>query len=149
MTWMQVLNGKPFELLAPTAEQVRLGEIAHALAGLNRFCGHSNPYISVAEHSIRVARILEETGHRDDPTILLYGLLHDAHEAYTGDMTRPLQLALQVECPGFKQAWARIQHDIQCCIHEAAGLPGKVDLAISDIVHRADLQALTTSAVSC
>jgi hypothetical protein len=46
----------------------------------------------VAQHSQLVARaVLDEWG---SPTEAMYGLLHDASEAYLGDMVRPLKLTM-------------------------------------------------------
>lgn len=59
-------------------------DIAHALSLTCRFCGHSSSYYSVAEHSIHVANNCPEE-------LYLEGLMHDAPEAYLGDVTSPLK----------------------------------------------------------
>lgn len=60
-------------------------EIAESLARQCRFNGHLG-WESVAVHSVRVARRLEHM----PPPVRLAALLHDAHEAYTGDVPGPL-----------------------------------------------------------
>lgn len=61
-------------------------EISFALSNINRYNGHVGCY-SVAEHCVRVARQLPDE-------LMLAGLLHDAHEAYYGDITAPLKRLL-------------------------------------------------------
>ncbi|MBI4800335.1 MAG: phosphohydrolase [Desulfarculus sp.] len=85
--WNQVHSGRAFYPLDPRPEDVDLGDIAHALANLCRYNGHSRRFYSVAEHSVHVSRALP-------PGLALWGLLHDAAEAYLGDFTRPLKQAV-------------------------------------------------------
>ncbi|XXF10170.1 phosphohydrolase [Pseudomonas sp. D2-3] len=88
MTWILTNQGIRFELLNPTAEMIHPADIAHSLARLCRFNGHTSQHYSVAEHSYRVHELVE-------PEHQLHALLHDATEAYIGDMTRPLKLAMR------------------------------------------------------
>jgi hypothetical protein len=69
----------PFEL---KPEDVVIEDIAHSLACLNRFCGHTSRPISVGQHSVYVARLCEGTRFE------MKALLHDAAEAYFGEITR-------------------------------------------------------------
>lgn len=62
-----------------------IGEIAESLSRICRFNGHLG-WESVATHSIRVARALGYAA----PRVQLAALLHDAHEAYIGDIPGPL-----------------------------------------------------------
>ena len=67
-------------------------DIAHALSLQCRFNGHCDTHYSVAEHSVDVAnKILDKTG---DALLSMTGLLHDAAEAYTGDVISPLKKLL-------------------------------------------------------
>lgn len=76
------------------AAKVKVLDIAHALAKLNRFNGHTARLYSVAEHSLHCVTVMErELGIRH-PAALMCALMHDAHEAYLGDMSRPVQAAL-------------------------------------------------------
>lgn len=59
-------------------------DIAHALSLMPRFAGHSPRFISVAQHSVEVS----ETCAPDDA---LWGLLHDASEAYLMDIPSPIK----------------------------------------------------------
>lgn len=68
----------PFDL-APSDIDIR--DIAHALALINRFVGHTPAPISVAQHSVYVSRLCDER-------YALQGLLHDASEAFLGDVSK-------------------------------------------------------------
>jgi 5'-nucleotidase len=90
MSWIQTYVGKQFWPLAPRAEDLDILDIAHSLSLQCRFNGHSRVFYSVADHSVRVAENLP----RD---LALWGLLHDAAEAYLGDLSRPLKSQLEAQ----------------------------------------------------
>lgn len=71
-------------ILSPAVHDIRIEDIAHSLAQSPRFNGHGKFPFSVAQHSMNVARML-------DNNLKLAGLLHDAAEAYIGDSTSPLK----------------------------------------------------------
>ena len=83
-SWIQTFSGLAFYPLDPRPEDIRIEDIAHALALQCRFTGHSRLFYSVAEHSVHVSYLCE-------PEDALWGLLHDASEAYLGDVSRPLK----------------------------------------------------------
>lgn len=136
--WMQTATGIAFPVSAPMAEDVDLIDIATALAWLNRFTGHAGTY-SVATHCVSISRWLEGRGY--DASVCLAGLLHDAHEAYLGDLSRPLQEALEALCPGFKAALRSLKARTDAAILEALGLTGRVSL-YDAIIHEADVRIL-------
>ena len=72
----------PFDL---QPEDVDIRDIAHALARICRFGGHTVGFLSVAEHSLHVAYRCASAGYA------LEGLLHDASEAYLGDVPAPIK----------------------------------------------------------
>jgi hypothetical protein len=82
--WISTFTGKKFYVLSPRAEDVEIEDIAHALSMLCRYTGHVRQFYSVAQHSVYVSRICCELDS-------LWGLLHDAPEAYSGDMNAPLK----------------------------------------------------------
>ena len=86
-TVMQTHTGKLIDLQKFHADDVRLLDIAHALSQINRFTGHLKHPYSVAQHSVMVS-------HLCPPEDALWGLLHDASEAYLGDVARPLKVML-------------------------------------------------------
>lgn len=87
--WIQTATGGQFWPMDPRAEDVVIDDIGHALAHLCRFAGHVRDFYSVAEHSVRVAYLLESWG--EDPRTVLHGLLHDATEAYLVDIPSPIK----------------------------------------------------------
>jgi 5'-deoxynucleotidase YfbR-like HD superfamily hydrolase len=95
--WVQTFSGVAFDLRAPRVEDVRIDDIAVSLARINRFTGHTiGPDLigySVAQHSVHVSRIVEQWGA--PPAILREALLHDAGEAYYGDVASPIQRAMR------------------------------------------------------
>ena len=74
----------PFNL---NESEVHIEDIAHALSQLCRFTGHTRRFYSVGEHCLLVAGMLGEY----TPRIALAGLVHDAGEAYFGDMAGPMK----------------------------------------------------------
>lgn len=78
----------------PAASDLSILDIAHHLSIINRWAGATVRPISVAEHSLLVVEILERECAIHQPAVLMAGLLHDAHEAYLGDITTPAKAAI-------------------------------------------------------
>jgi uncharacterized protein len=92
-------SGLMVPLDQPAPHHIRLGDIAHALARIPRFNGHTTAQWSVADHSLLVLELLPAGLPAD---IMLAALLHDAHEAYLGDITSPVAAAIRAgrdACP--------------------------------------------------
>ncbi len=85
--WLQTYTGKRFWPMDPRSQEVDIRDIAHALSMQCRYAGHCRRFYSVAEHSTLIARWL--VGKQRDAA--LYGLLHDASEAYLVDVPRPVK----------------------------------------------------------
>jgi len=83
-TWVQTFKGIAFYPLDPSPDDVEFEDIAHALSNTCRYNGHSNTYYSVAEHCVHASFLvpIEDAA---------WALMHDAAEAYVGDMVRPLK----------------------------------------------------------
>jgi hypothetical protein len=139
---MQTLSGRKFSLTDPDPAAVDFTtDVAPALAKIARFCGHTKGLYSVAQHCVVGADALyvEHGGNTLlAPTtprrLAALFLLHDAHEAYMGDVTTPVVAALDhIRCPysthGFiKQVVNDLKHRLDLAIHQAAG----VDLPTAD-----------------
>ena len=89
-------NAGILDVSRPDPEKIRLEDIAWALAYICRFNGHVRFHYSVAQHSLLVAQLVQR---RHGPRLALTALMHDAAEAYLGDMISPLKLIL----PDFKK----------------------------------------------
>lgn len=113
--WCETYTGKKFYPADPRVEEIDLEDITHALGNICRFGGHSSRFYSVAQHSIVVASLVSEENR-------LWALLHDAAEAYVGDIPRPLKMML----PRFCDIESRIIEKIA----EAWGLPAEMPAEI-------------------
>lgn len=129
-TVMQTYSGGPFDALKPKVGDIRLLDIAEALSKINRFNGHTVVPYSVAQHCIVVSGILDKTDYA------LEGLMHDASEAYTGDITSPVKAALR-ELAGNDIVGA-LEEPIQEAISQRFGLV----YPLPPDIHRADMEAL-------
>ena len=87
MSFMQLRSGEMFSPLEAKPEDIEITDIAHALGMVCRYAGHCIIRYSVAEHSVLLS-------HTVDPENALWALLHDATEAYLGDIVRPLKNVL-------------------------------------------------------
>lgn len=83
-SYIQTFSGKHFHMFRPAMEEICIEDIAHALSNICRYAGHAQCFYSVAEHSIMVSRLV-------DPELAMWGLLHDAPEAYIGDIPAPIK----------------------------------------------------------
>ena len=96
-------SGLRFWPLDPNPEKILIDDIAHALAHQCRFGGHASKFYSVAEHSVHVSQLCL-------PEHALWGLLHDASEAYLVDLPRPLKLL--PEFAAYREAERRLQRAV-------------------------------------
>ncbi|MFG1414013.1 hypothetical protein V5G24_23210 [Xanthobacter sp. VTT E-85241] len=155
--WMQTASGRAFDLVAPTAAMVDLGhDVPGALARISRFGGHvpSGSY-SVAQHCVLGVDAILAAGAADGWHVAQAFLLHDAHEAYIGDITTPMQDALaQVAAqiapdaadaaPLMRTVIREMKRRCDGAIHEAAGLPWPLPKHIHAQVKAWDLAMLAT-----
>ena len=89
--WIETYTGRRLSLaMDPRYHEFVLGDIAHGLANICRFGGQCRQFYSVAEHCCHAADWLWE--QEQSAECSLCGLLHDAAEAYLGDMTRPIKM---------------------------------------------------------
>jgi 5'-nucleotidase len=87
--YLQTVSGRWVNPFDPDPAQFDIGDIARALGNLCRFGGHSRAFYSVAQHSVIVADLVERRG--GDAEDVFAALMHDASEAYLGDMPHPLK----------------------------------------------------------
>ncbi|GBF56408.1 hypothetical protein PbB2_00064 [Candidatus Phycosocius bacilliformis] len=107
-------DGTYFSFLRPS-ENLTLNAVARGLANTCRFGGQCNRFYSVAEHSVWVSRIVPEE-------LALWGLMHDAPEAFICDIPKPLKEML----PDYR----KIEKAIEGPILEFFGLIGPMPSAV-------------------
>ena len=123
--YVSTFSGNRFYPLEPRIDRVAIEDIAHGLAYQCRFNGQTCEFYSVAQHSLVVASLVP-------PHMQLAALLHDAAEAYLGDMVKPLKVLL----PEF----AQIEDKVSLIIATTFG----VDFSDYAPIKNADLVALAT-----
>ena len=88
MSWMQTYSGIRFFPEDPRPHMICMDDIAHALSLSCRYNGQCRRFYSVAEHSVLVSTMVP-------PELALPALLHDAAEAYVGDIVRGVKHLVQ------------------------------------------------------
>lgn len=86
---IETFTGQFVDTSDPRPSSIFLDDIAHALSNICRYGGHCRTFYSVAEHAIFVSKRLERRGANRH--LQLAGLHHDDHEAYLGDIPRPMK----------------------------------------------------------
>lgn len=113
--WIQTYTGRRFWPLNPDSVDLDILDIAHALSMQCRFTGHTDVFYSVAQHSVHVSELCE----RIDKSFALWGLLHDASEAYLQDLARPIK-----HSPAL-QEYRKVEKILQDLIFKTFGLQGE------------------------
>lgn len=100
--------GVYFHFKEPHRHDYDVREIAYALSYINRFTGHAGAY-SVAQHSVLVSYLVPKK-------LALEGLLHDAAEAYLGDVASPLKQLIRALYKPLEydvERWLSHQHRLE------------------------------------
>ena len=131
--WLTTRSGIQFFLNSPSESMIHWDDIAESLAKTCRFNGHCRGFYSVAQHSMIVANAMPIESR-------IYGLLHDAHEAYTGDIISPVK-----NCIGTvrQSRLDSMQNNIDRQIYSAAKIPPPNE-DLKQRIHIADIRALAT-----
>lgn len=104
----RTISGVRVDLECLRASDVSIVDIACALSRCCRFAGHVSQFYSVAQHSLLVASLVE-------PELRFAALLHDASEAYLGDLSRHLKHSVYLE--GYRVLEDRVQAAISEHFH--------------------------------
>jgi hypothetical protein len=102
--FMHTYSGRKFFPCDPRQEEIFIEDIAHALSNQCRFNGHTECFYSVAEHCWHCSYAVP-------PEDALEALLHDAAEAYLGDLIRPLKML-----PDLGGAYLKLEERVEACI---------------------------------
>jgi hypothetical protein len=125
--WIETFGGRQFFPLDPRPEEVHLEDIGHALANLCRYTGHTSRFYSVAEHSV-LCSLAAPYEQGASLRLKREALMHDATEAYIGDLSRPVKRAV----PQFEEIEARLR----LAIAERFGLAETVPTEVSEVDNR-------------
>lgn len=120
-TEIQTFSGHMFDVFNPDKQKIELRDIAHALSMLCRYGGHAHQFYSVAEHSVLMSDYFNDRGEYD---LARAALLHDATEAYMGDVVRPLKSKF----PLYRQ----VESALQWRIFDKFGLAWEIPAEVKD-----------------
>ncbi len=121
--WLQTFTNQTFFPNDPDSLHISKYDIAHSLAMQCRYNGHTKVFYSVAEHSVLVSYAVPVED-------ALWGLLHDAPEAYIGDVIRPLKK----DMPKFRELDERIMMSICTKFGIPYEMPESVKVADNRII---------------
>lgn len=134
MSKILTIEGGECDLLNPSIYNYSIREIAHSLSNINRYTGHTRRAYSVAEHSLFVCDMILAEGY--GPLAGLCGLMHDAHEAYVGDVPSPIKQILG-------KTWSEFEDSVQRALLDRYELIFHVH-DYGKIIKHFDLKALAT-----
>lgn len=148
MTHMITISGAEYHFsgpgaLAPEGRPIIIRDIAHHLAQINRFTGATIRPYSVAEHSLLCADIALHDGH--PLAAQMAALMHDAHEAYTTDLSSPAKQAVNGYSMGAGgvAAWGLFEDAQADAVRREFGLTTAF-AGHKRLIREIDLQALAT-----
>lgn len=128
--FLQTRSGDFLDFRNPDPDTIHIEDIAHALALTCRYNGHTPYPYSVAQHCVLASRMAP-------PGLELEALMHDAQEAYVGDMPSPLKKML----PGYQV----VEDMVEYVIRKKYGLSsGGMSRAVKEI----DTRMLATEAAA-
>lgn len=93
---IQTRFGNVVNLVDPDPSTIDLADITYALSNISRFTGHASPPYTVAAHSLIVLQLVRQCLTLPDPVVEMWALMHDAAEAYIGDISSPLKELLLI-----------------------------------------------------
>jgi hypothetical protein len=120
---IQTYTGQMVDIYNPDPSQFSILDIAHSLSMQCRFNGHITRFYSVAEHSVRAAKLVGDWGR---PELVLGALMHDASEAYLSDIPRPIKRKFDAYIP--------LEDELMMAISKKFGF----DWPMPDIIKKVD-----------
>lgn len=127
--WVPTYSGRRFSLTRPDPDEIDIVDVAHHLANICRFTGATRSHYSVAQHSVLVSLHVRERGQ-------LNALLHDAAEAYVGDVSRPVKYREGM------MDYRILEQRVDAAVRKKFRL--EYDIYIEDEIKKADDRAMAT-----
>lgn len=138
MRKLETVTGQLVDLSNPDPSTINIEDIAWGLSRMSRFCGQTVtaiPY-NVAQHSLFVALEVEsmfKDGISEDVLrVILLALLHDAAEAYTGDLPSPVK-----HLPELRPVIVGIENNLMSAIYIKLNIAGPTEEE-EKLIKRAD-----------
>lgn len=120
-----LFSGSYFDFEAPETSNFTIEDVAHGLSMICRFAGQCGRFYSVAQHSVHLSEIVP-------PQDAYQGLMHDAPEAFVGDMAKPLKVMLP--------EYSVIEKRVEAAVFERF----KVAVPLPSTIKEADVLMLVT-----
>jgi hypothetical protein len=131
-------TGQIFDYRVPERSSICIEDIAHSLALTGRFGGHTVLPYSVAEHSVRAA-------HAVIGVYPIIALLHDATEAYVGDVITPLKSLMEFRWGRIaREAFKNYERRVLTVIGEALEIPSLATHADHVVIKAVDQRMFAT-----
>jgi 5'-deoxynucleotidase YfbR-like HD superfamily hydrolase len=123
-------TGKLIDLNNPSESLIEISDIANALSQICRFGGHTRQFYSVAQHSCLVAGLAPKDLKKE-------ALLHDAAEAYLGDVIKPLKILIEPLYAPFEFAFQQVINQKFGLLPEKLNAIKRYDLQALELEHKA------------
>lgn len=138
--WTFTAAGRPFDLVYPQPDMLDARTLAFQLSGEGRWANNLHWPLSVAQHSLIVAKAMP------DPATRIYGLLHDGPEFILRDWATPLKDLALFGAPGYGGGFdirAVERRILERCIYPLFELAPPTR-EIAEAIDIADARALAT-----
>ena len=136
----ETFTGKEVDILNPTEKMICMEDISHGLANICRFGGHLNRHYSVAMHTLLVMDLA--------PVHLKQAaLLHDASEAYLGDVIKPVKHILGKVYADLETNWTNVICSKFCVDPELLRLIKPYDIVALELEYKHIKKGLPSDAM--